>query len=55
MGLFGKNRPTGYDRTDRNESDGMMFYGYDSDDGTTTWYDENNNLDSITETPSDYE
>ena len=53
MGLFGKNRPSGYDRIDRNESDGNIFYGYDDDDGTTTWYDSDNNLDSITDTPDD--
>lgn len=42
-----------YDRIDRNESDGQKFYGYDRDDGKTTWYDENGNLDSVTETPDD--
>lgn len=47
------SRPTDYDRIDVNESDGMVFYGYDDDCGTTAWYDSNNNLDSITDTPSD--
>ena len=36
-----------------NESDGNTFYGYDDGDGHTDWYDENGNLDSSTETPSD--
>ena len=32
-----------------NESDGMTFYGYDDDDtGTTSWYDEDGNLDCDT-------
>lgn len=44
-----------YDRTDRNESDGKRFYGYDRDDGKTAWYDEDGVLDSITETPDDEE
>ncbi len=45
--------PKDYDRIDVNESDGQVFYGYDRDDGTTDWYDSNNSLDSITETPDD--
>lgn len=45
--------PEGYDRIDVNESDGQVFYGYDDEDGTTIWYDENNNADCITETPYD--
>ena len=36
-----------------NESDGNTFYGYDDGDGHTDWYDENGNLDSSTEAPSD--
>ena len=52
MGLFNN----GPDRTWRNNNtDGNTFYGYDGDDGKTTWYDKNGNLDSITETPSQYE
>ncbi len=47
--------PDDYDRTDVNESDGQVFYGYDSDDGTTAWYTVDNTLDCITETPSDDE
>jgi len=47
--------PEDYDRTDVNESDGQVFYGYDSDDGTTAWYTADNTLDCITETPSDDE
>lgn len=58
MGFFddifgGKgNRPKGYDRVDRN-SDGKKFYGYDDETGHTDWYDENNELDSRTETPEE--
>lgn len=47
--------PQDYDRIDVNESDGQVFYGYDSEDGTTAWYDSNDNLDCITETPYDDE
>ncbi len=39
------------DRTDRNESDGATFYGYDNDNGTTDWYDKDGNLDSYSKTP----
>ncbi len=46
------NGPRDYDRVDTN-SDGSRFYGYDSDDGTTAWYSEDNNIDCITPTPSD--
>lgn len=42
-----------YDRYERNESDGMEFYGYDRDDGKTEWYDDSGHLDCITETPDD--
>lgn len=45
--------PENYDRTTVNDSDGQVFYGYDNENGTTDWYDSNNNLDSRTETPSD--
>lgn len=38
-----------------NESDGQTFYGYDDGEGCTAWYDSNGNLDSETDTPSDYE
>lgn len=47
--------PNDYDRIDVNESDGQKFYGYDSEDGTTAWYTEDNTLDCITKTPSDDE
>lgn len=50
MGLFGKDS----DRTWRNK-DGKRFYGYDSGKGRTDWYDSNGNLDSTSETPSDFE
>ena len=49
MGPFGED----YDRTSTNESDGDTFFGYDSDDGTTSWYVSDGNLDSITDTPDD--
>ena len=53
------NRPDPYgnaDRFERNESDGMGFFGYDClEDHTTTWYDEFGNLDSITPIPDDDE
>ncbi|MGN0647660.1 MAG: hypothetical protein ACI4J3_03395 [Oscillospiraceae bacterium] len=29
------------------------MHGYDSDDGTTSWYNSDGSLDSITRTPSD--
>lgn len=41
------------DRESTNEDDGSHFYGYDSDDGTTTWYGEDGTCDSVTETPDD--
>lgn len=45
--------PEDYDRVDYNE-DGSVFYGYDDEDvGKTFWYDEDNNLDSCTDTPYD--
>ena len=45
--------PRDYDRVDIDESNGHKFYGYDRDDGMTTWYDENNNIDCVTPTPLD--
>jgi hypothetical protein len=51
MGLFG----IGPDRRWRNSSDGETFDGYDDGDGKTSWYDSDGNLDSVTDTPSDYE
>ncbi len=42
-----------FDRETTNESDGMHFVGYDNDDGTTAWYDDDGNLDSVTSTPED--
>ena len=42
-----------YDRFERNESDGMEFFGYDRDDGKTAWYDKDGHLDSVTDTPDD--
>lgn len=41
------------DRTDRNESDGQTFNGYDNNDGTTDWYTQDGTLDSRTKTPRD--
>ena len=43
------------DRTDRNESDGRTFYGYDNDDGTTDWYNSDGSLESRSKTPYDYD
>lgn len=44
------------DRTwKNNDTDGREFLGYDDGDGKTTWYDSDGNLDSITDTPSDWE
>ena len=36
-----------FDREDTNPSDGKHFWGIDNEDGTTTWYDDNGDLDSI--------
>ena len=48
--MFGRD----YDRVDVNESDGMVFYGYDDhDSGTTTWYTEDGSCDCVTATPDD--
>lgn len=47
---FGSREP---DRYDTNDSDDRSFSGYDNDDGTTDWYDENGDLDSTSETPYD--
>ena len=41
------------DRTYTNEDDGMSFYGFDDDDGHTTWYTESGDLDCVTDTPKD--
>ncbi len=54
FGLFNTFTNEGYDRIWRNK-DGSVFYGYDDEDGTTTWYDPNGNLDSITDTPDEDE
>lgn len=48
-------KPEGYDRRYRNRSDGQVFYGYDDGNGRTDWYDEDGNLDSYTDTPTDDE
>lgn len=42
-----------FDRESTNASDGMHFWGQDNEDGTTTWYDDRGNLDSISKTPSE--
>lgn len=48
--MFGRD----YDRVDVNESDGMVFYGYDDhDSGTTSWYTEDGSCDCVTATPDD--
>ena len=46
MGLF--------DRIWRND-DGSEFFGQDDENGKTTWYDSEGNLDSISDTPSDWD
>lgn len=49
-------RKRDYDRYERNESDGMGFYGYDDKEtGKTHWYTEDGILDSCTDTPDDNE
>ena len=47
MGPYGDE-----DRTSVNE-DGTVFYGYDNDDGWTTWYGEDGTCDSRSQTPAD--
>lgn len=44
-----------YDRVSTNKSDGQTFYGQDNEDGTTTWYDKRGDVDSITETPDEFD
>lgn len=45
-----------YDRYERNETDGMEFYGYDDkESGKTDWYTKDGILDSRTDTPNDDE
>ncbi len=44
----------GYDRTWRN-SDGTVFYGYDDEEGRTTWCDKDGNPDCVTDTPDEDE
>ena len=42
------------DREYTNESDGQHFVGYDDEEtGTTAGYDDDGNLDCITDTPHD--
>ena len=37
-------------------ADGSKFFGFDDEEtGTTAWYDEDGNLDSVTDTPRDYD
>ena len=53
---YGNSDPFGWGECDReatNESDGRHFYGYDSGDGPTVWYDEYGCCDSTTATPDD--
>lgn len=42
-----------WDREYYNDSDNQHFRGYDSDNGTTHWYDDDDRLDCITSTPDD--
>lgn len=41
-----------YDRTIKN-ADESKLYGIDDEDGTTTWYDIEGNLYSVTDTPDE--
>lgn len=53
---YGNPDPFGWGECDReatNSDDGQHFYGYDNDDGTTTWYDESGCCDCTTDTPDD--
>lgn len=43
-----------YDRTWRTD-DGQLLYGVDNEDGTTDWYDDYNNPEGTTDTPSEDE
>ena len=43
-----------YDRTWQNE-DGSTYYGVDDGEGRTDWYNEDGDLDSYSDTPSDDE
>ena len=48
--------PSDADRISVNQSDGQKFFGFDDEEtGTTAWYDEDGNLDSVTDTPRDYD
>ncbi len=51
--MFSPNFSREPDRVDKNESDGMTFYGFDRGDGVTDWYTADGRLDSYTDTPSD--
>lgn len=44
-----------YDRIWTNSDDGRTFYGVDEGDGRTIWYDENGEIDSISDTPGSIE
>ena len=50
MSFLDRRKP---DRSDRNESDGQRFSGFDNEDGTTDWYTSDGTLDSTTPTPHD--
>lgn len=52
---YGNSDPFGWGDCDRETTndDGSTFYGYDNDDGTTTWYDSDGHFDSTTDTPDD--
>lgn len=39
----------------RNPLDGSTYYGVDDDNGRTDWYNEDGDLDSYSDTPSDDE
>ena len=50
---YGKTADDEPDWVDENPDDGKRFYGYDDDEGHTEWYDEDGNLDCITDTPDE--
>ena len=44
-----------FDRISTNKSDGQTFYGQDNGDGTTMWWNDRGEVDSISETPGEFE
>lgn len=42
------------DRVKQND-DGEIFYGFDDEDGYTTYFNENGDIDSVLPTPKDWD